>query len=212
MACGSISISEGTMRFHTILAALILSPIVACDLAVAADAFVATVQEALVPVHEAAAGDADKKDKKQDGEKKATDGKDKAKDGKDKEEPSKCMHCGATCGLEAVCVCECGTKKTPKTEYEAKCDPICVPRCSGLPWPFSRCHRGAGCTDCQSDACRAWVRHRKTLVRETKDEEVSVIERKVKYVCRRCAATGKTGCCGDEPAKHGGWWPHWLRW
>ena len=57
-----------------------------------------------------------------------------------------------------------------------------------------------------------WVRHRKTLVKETKDEEVSVIERKVKYVCCRCTATGKTGCCGGEPAEHGGLWPHWLRW
>jgi len=78
--------------------------------------------------------------------------------------------------------------------------------------PFSRCRHGGGCTDCQSDACRAWVRHRKTLVKETKDEEVSVIERKVKYVCCQCAATGKTGCCGGEPAEHGGWWPHWMRW
>ena len=221
-APGSTSIFEGTMRSCTILAALIL--LLAGGPAVAADAVVATVPEALVPVHEAAAGDADKKDKKQDGEKKATDGKDKAKDGKDKEkekakekekpkeEPPKCMHCGAKCGLEAVCVCECGTEKKPKTEYEAKCDPICVPRCSGLPWPFSRCRHGGGCTDCQSDACRAWVRHRKTLVKETKDEEVSVIERRVKYVCCRCTATGKTGCCGGESAEHGGWWPHWLRW
>ena len=45
----------------------------------------------------------------------------------------------------------------------------------------------------------------------TKDEEVSVIERKVKYVCCKCSATGKTGCCGGKPAGHGGWWPHWLR-
>jgi hypothetical protein len=125
--------------------------------------------------------------------------------------PPTCMHCGARCGLEAVCVCECGTKKKPKTEYQATCDQICVPRCSGLPWPFTRCRHGGGCTDCQSDACRAWVRHRKTLVKETKDEEVSVIERKVKYVCCKCSATGKTGCCGGKPAGHGGWWPHWLR-
>ncbi len=207
------------MRFHAIIAALILSLIpslmLASDLSVAADAVVATVPEALVPVHEAAAGDVDKKATKQDGEKKATDGKDKDKSKdkqqeKGKEDPPKCMHCGARCGLEAVCVCECGTRKKPKTEYEAKRDPICVPRCSGLPWPFSRCRHGSGCIDCQSDACRAWVRHRKTLVKETKDEEVSVIERKVKYVCCQCSATGKTGCCGDEPAEHGGWWPRWL--
>ena len=175
------------MRFGTIVTALILSLILVSDLAVAADAVVATDKE-----------------KKNEESKKEKE--------KSKEEPPKCMHCGAKCGLEAVCVCECGTKKKPKTEYEAKCDPICVPRCSGLPWPFSRCRHGGGCTDCQSDACRAWVRHRKPLVKETKDEEVSVIERKVKYVCCRCTATGKTGCCGGEPAEHGGLWPHWLRW
>jgi hypothetical protein len=203
------------MRSCTTLAALIL--LLAGGPAVAADAVVVPVPEAIVPMLEAAAGDADKKGMKQDGEKKATDGKDKEK-GKDKqkekgkEDPPKCMHCGARCGLEAVCVCECGTKKKPKTEYEAECDPICVPRCSGLPWPFSRCRHGSGCTDCPSDACRAWVRHRKTLVKETTDEEISVIERKVKYVCCRCAATGKTGCCGGESAEHGGCWPDWLRW
>ena len=189
-APGSTSIFEGTMRFHAIIAALILSLIpslmVASDLSVAADAVVAA-----------------------DTEKKKEESK-KDKQEKSKEESPKCMHCGARCGLEAVCVCECGTKKKPKTEYEAKCDPICVPRCSGLPWPFSRCRHGGGCTDGPSDACRAWVRHRKTLVKETKDEEVSVIERRVKYVCCQCSATGKTGCCSGEPTKHGVWWPHWL--
>jgi hypothetical protein len=190
-APGSTSIFEGTMRFHAIIAALILSLIpsliVASDSAVAADAVVSTDTENKK--------EESKKDKKEES----------------KEESPKCMHCGARCGLEAVCVCECGTKKKPKTEYEAKCDPICVPRCSGLPWPFTRCRHGGGCTDCRSDACQAWVRHRKTLVKATKDEEVSVIERKVKYVCCQCSATGKTGCCGGEPAEHGGWWPYWLR-
>jgi hypothetical protein len=127
------------------------------------------------------------------------------------EKPRACMHCGATCGLEAVCVCECGTKKKPKTEYEAKCDPICVPRCSGLPWPFSHCRHSGGCTECPSDACRAWVRQRKILVRETTDEEVSVVERKVKYVCCQCAGCGKTGCCGESAAGCG-WWQGWLHW
>ncbi len=199
-APGSTSIFEGTMRFHAIIAALImsLSLMLASNLAVAADAVVAEDKEKNK-----------EENKKEEGKKEESK---KEKKEKVKEEPPKCMHCGAKCGLEAVCVCECGTEKKPKTEYETKCDPICVPRCSGPPWPFSRCRHGGGCTDCQSDACRAWVRHRKTLVKETKDEEVSVIERKVKYVCCRCTATGKTGCCGGEPAKHGGWWPHWLRW
>ena len=62
----------------------------------------------------------------------AATGQEKAKP---KERSPACIHCGATCRLEAVCVCECGVKKKPKTEYEAPCDPICVPRCS------SRVHR-----------------------------------------------------------------------
>ena len=137
----------------------------------------------------------------------ATTGKEKAKP---KVESPACMHCGGTCGLEAVCVCECGTKKKSKTEYEATCDPICVPRCSGLPWPFSRCRRGDGCTDCQPDPCRAWVRHRKTLVKETKDEDVPVTERKVKYICSRCGGCQKTGGCDGGPAGAGCWWRQWL--
>ena len=209
------------MRHQILVMALLLS--LTRGPAVAADAVVATVPEALMPVREAVAGAADTKDEKQDGQKKPTEGKakdnenEKSKDKdkekekeKEKEKPPACMHCGATCGLEAMCVCECGTKKKPKTEYDAKCDPICVPRCSGLPWPFSRCRHGGGCTDCPADACRAWVRQRKTLVKETKDEEVSVIERKVKYVCCRCAGRGKTGCCGGKPAEHAGWWSQWL--
>jgi hypothetical protein len=137
----------------------------------------------------------------------AATGQEKAKP---KEQSPACMHCGATCRLEAVCVCECGVKKKPKTEYEATCDPICVPRCSSLPWPFSRCRHGSGCTDCQSNACLAWVRHRKKLVKETKDEEVPVTERTVKYICSRCDGRQKTDCCGGKPAGEGGWWRQWL--
>ena len=40
--------------------------------------------------------------------------KDKAADKKDasqKAEKPACMHCGATCGLAPICVCEQGTKK-----------------------------------------------------------------------------------------------------
>lgn len=167
------------MRSCTIIAALMLlltgTPVVAADGGAASDK------------------DNKKAENKQEGKK-----KEEGKKETEKEKQPECMHCGARCGLEAVCVCECGTKKKPKTEYEVKCDPICVPRCSGLPWPFSLCRHGGGCTDCPTDACRAWVRQRKTLVKETKDEEVSTIERKVKYVCCRCSATGKTGCCGGE--------------
>lgn len=137
----------------------------------------------------------------------------------DKERPS-CMHCGATCGLVAVCECTPGKKKTQKTEYDTTCDPVCVPGCSGFAWPWSR--HGAGCADratgctagCSTegdaDCCRAWVRQRKKLVKEIKDEEQQVIERKVVWICRSCTV----GCAApSRPAANAsGWWPAWLRW
>jgi hypothetical protein len=138
----------------------------------------------------------------------------------DKEQPA-CMHCGATCGLVALCECKPGTKKTQKTEYDTTCDPVCVPGCSGFAWPWDRrhcagCTKGAsGCTDdgsdgCGADSCRAWVRQRKKLVKETKDEETVVVERKVVWVCRGCTS----GCTApSRPASTAsGWWPAWLRW
>ena len=126
-----------------------------------------------------------------------------------------CMHCGATCGLEAICVCMPGTKKKPVTEYETKCDPICVARCSGPPWARHR----TGCTDCPPEQCRCpgWVRDRKTLVKETKDEEVATVERSVAYVCAGCSGTGRAGCCDAawSTSQHGGWlsawWPSFFR-
>jgi hypothetical protein len=190
------------MRFHASGAVLML--MLAGGLALAADT---PKEQAKEPAPAKAPAKGTEKDKDK--------AKDKSKDKeKEKDKPPACMHCGATCGLEAVCVCECGTKKKPKTEYEAKCDPICVPKCSGLPWPFSRCHRGGctgSCTECRTESCRAWVRQRKTLSKETKDEEVSVIERKVKYVCCRCAGAGRAGCCGESAAGCG-WWQGWLHW
>ena len=137
----------------------------------------------------------------------------------DKERPS-CMHCGATCGLVAACECKPGTKKTQKTEYDTACEPVCVPGCSGFAWPWSRhgaccADRATGCTagcstEGDADCCRAWVRQRKKLVKEAKDEEQQVIERKVVWICRSCTV----GCTApSRPAANAsGWWPAWLRW
>jgi hypothetical protein len=128
------------------------------------------------------------------------------------ESPAKrpaCMHCGATCGLEAICVCKPGTTKKPVTEYETKCDPICVAGCSGPPWARHR----TGCTDCPPERCRCpgWVRDRKTLVKETKDEDVCVVERSVAYVCAGCSGTGRAGCCdaARSSGHQGRWWSAW---
>jgi len=131
------------------------------------------------------------------------------------EERPACMHCGATCGLVAVCVCKPGTRKTPKTEYEAESDPICVPCCSGPPWPWSGHRRAAGCTECErcdTECQDAWVRQRKKLVKETKDEEKPAIERKVAWVCRGCETAEPVSCTGGGKAAppRGRWWPTWL--
>jgi hypothetical protein len=131
-----------------------------------------------------------------------------------KSEPEKpaCMHCGATCGLMAVCVCKPGTRKTQQTEYEATCDPICVPCCSGPPWPWGVRHRPACCTGCETECHDAWVRQRKKLVVEKKDEEKPTIERKVAWVCRACDPDRPVSCTGGgAPAgRRPGWWPTWL--
>ena len=171
-----------------------------------------------------ACGAADK-DKAADKPKAST--KEKDKDNKDKSKDDKkpaCMHCGATCCLEPICVCEPGTKKKPKNEYETKCEPICVAGCGSKPWPFDWCHERAGCTSCCAEPCRCpgWVRNRKTLKKETVDEEVPIIKRKVAYVCDACAGCGPvacgTGSCCDERCAtgHEGWWSRltngWKLW
>ena len=130
---------------------------------------------------------------------------------KSEEERPACMHCGATCGLVAVCVCKPGTKKIPKTEYEAKCDPLCVPCCGGPPRPWGGHRRAAGCTGCEAECHDAWVRQRKKLVVEKEDEEQPTIERQVAWVCRGCAHGAPVSCTGGAvAAPRSGWWPSWL--
>jgi hypothetical protein len=92
------------MRFHASGAVLML--MLAGGLALAADT---PKEQAKEPAPAKAPAKGTEKDKDK--------AKDKSKDKeKEKDKPPACMHCGATCGLEAVCVCECGTKKKPKTE------------------------------------------------------------------------------------------------
>jgi len=160
----------------------------------------------------AKAGDKDKA-----GEKAKAGDKDKAagkKDAAKKDEKPACMHCGGTCCLVPICVCEPGTKKKPQVEFEVKCEPMCVAGCGSKPWPFGQCHDRVGCTSCCEEPCRCpgWVRSRKMLKKETVDEEVPTIKRKVAYVCDTCAGRG-TGCCGDRcDHRQAGWWTHLTWW
>jgi hypothetical protein len=165
----------------------------------------------------AAEGKADAKgDRKGKGDAEG-DGKGKAaKDPKQAasgDEKPACMRCGATCGLEAVCVCEPGTKKRPKTEFEVECNPICIAGCGN---PFGqRAGCTGGCTTCGPEACecRGRIRVVKKLERKNVDEEVPTVVRKVKYLCECCAGKCGAGCCGPA-ARHRApsWWSRLLPW
>jgi hypothetical protein len=126
--------------------------------------------------------------------------------GKDKEGdsgPPACIHCGATCGLTAICVCEPGTKKKTRIEFASRREPVCIPGCGG---PEQR----VGCTDCDAEpcACPGRVRLCNRLLAENVTEEVPAVVRKVRYVCRCCEAT-----CGGRPRHEPCWhWTTLLRW
>lgn len=133
------------------------------------------------------------------------------------DEKPACMRCGATCGLEPICVCEPGTKKRPKTEFDVECGPICIAGCGD---PFDRKGSPActGCTGCTHGGpepceCRGRVRVVKKLVRKTVDEEVPTVERKVKYVCDCCAGRCTAGR-HEGPCRRGKtpWWSRLLAW
>jgi hypothetical protein len=154
---------------------------------------------------EAGEAQGDGKDKGGDkGEGKSGD-RDKDKAG-DSGRPA-CLHCGATCGLTPICVCERGTKKKTRIEFESRCEPVCVAGCGG---PLPR----VCCTDCRAEpcACPGRVRVCNRLRAHIVTEEVPAVIRKVRYVCRCCEAT-----C-DGPPRHPHrwhwttllpWWPSW---
>jgi hypothetical protein len=125
-----------------------------------------------------------------------------------------CMHCGATCGLAPACVCEPGTKKQPKVEFDVTCEPVCIPACAHDCWPFGGHAAGASCTSCCAEPCecKSRVRWCKKIKKETTDEEVAIVERKVKYVCDCCAGRSG-GCCGTTPRpRPPAWWTSLTWW
>ncbi|NBT12288.1 MAG: hypothetical protein EBS56_01620 [Planctomycetia bacterium] len=134
---------------------------------------------------------------------------DKPADKPKERKPPACMHCGATCGLAPVCVCEPGTKKRPKVEFEVTCEPICVAGCGGGPRFLDGHAAGTTCTGCREEpcACRGRVRSCKRIRRETVDEDVPTIVRKVGYVCDGCSGRCAAGCCGGGQRRH--WLPAW---
>lgn len=108
---------------------------------------------------------------------------------------------GGCCGgpkLVPVCRCVPTTKKKPKTEYDVKCEPVCVPGCGKHVFGKRQsgcsgcCSDGAGC--CDQPCCdRATIRQKKTLLKKVVEKEENAWEYKVEWVCANCAA----GCCPD---------------
>lgn len=140
-----------------------------------------------------------------------SDGK---KDAAKKDESPACMCCGATCGLVPTCVCEPGTKKQPKVEFETTCEPICIPACGGWPWPFGGRRDRVGCTSCCQEPCdcASRVRFCKKLKKETVDEDVPVVNRTVAYLCRGCTGNNRARCCGGAPQQRATWWTNLTWW
>ena len=102
-------------------------------------------------------------------------------------------HAGSCCEprLVPVCRCEPTKKKKPKTEYEVKCELVCVPGCGS-----HVCGKRHGCTSCcDTSPCRhATIRTKKTLVKKVVDKEEDALEYKVEWVRPDC----DSGCCSTE--------------
>jgi len=140
---------------------------------------------------------------------------DQKKEDAHKESTPACMQCGATCGLQPICVCEPGTKKQPKIEFDTTCDPVCIPACGSHAWPFGGRAAKTGCTSCCEEpcACPSRVRFCKKIKKETVDEEVPTVVRKVQYVCDCCAGRCVAGCCDAEPRQGPpAWWRNLTWW
>lgn len=149
---------------------------------------------------------ADKKDEKKD-EKKAEKKEGKKEEKKDDKKGEELSNdCCGHPGMIPVCRCVPITKKRPKTEYEMKCEFICVPGCGKFECKhLCDKHHGctdAGCTSCCDQPCcdNATIRKKKTLMKKVVDEEYDAWEYKVEWVCAPCAVGCCTapGCC-DSP-------------
>jgi len=108
-----------------------------------------------------------------------------------------CVSCTGSPRLVPVCRRVPVKKKKPHTEYEMKCELVCVPGCGCL----THGHHGkVGCTDCDEARCDDMrVREKKLLVKKVTEKETDSYEYKVEWVCADCAA-GRS-CCGSGPAR-----------
>lgn len=97
--------------------------------------------------------------------------------------------------LVPVCRCVPTTRKKQKTEYDVKCEIVCVPGCSSQ---FLG-KRAPGC--CEKPCCdHATIRSKKTLIKKVVDEEEPSWEHTIEWVCADCETAA------DPQARHAGAW------
>lgn len=126
------------------------------------------------------------------------------KDEKRKKETNDC--CGRP-GMIPVCRCVPITKKKSHTEYDTKCELVCVPGCGLL---HGRCLGGHGSghsPGCCDDGCPSCadvrIRQRKTLQKRVTEKEYDTYEFKIEWVPASCAFGGCTECARGGHGRHG---------
>jgi hypothetical protein len=137
------------------------------------------------------------------------DAKSDKKEGKKKEETNDC--CGRP-GMIPVCRCVPITKKKSHTEYDTKCELVCVPGCGLLHGHCLGGHGAGHAPGCCDDGCPSCadvrIRQRKTLQKRVTEKEYDSYEFKIEWVPARCAFGGCTEC-GDGRHGRGGFFD-WL--
>ena len=143
---------------------------------------------------------------------KATSGKptaSKAKDdknaAKNKQETNDC--CGRP-GMIPVCRCVPITKKKKHTEYDKKCELVCVPGCGLLHGGHGAGHAPGCCDDGCPSCADIRIRHRYTLQKRVTDKEYDSYEFKIEWVPASCAFGGCTDCARGDHGGHG--FLYWL--
>lgn len=132
------------------------------------------------------------------------DTKGDGKGAKKQEETNDC--CGRP-GMIPVCRCVPITKKKSHTEYDTKCELVCVPGCGLLHGHCLGGHGSGHAPGCCDDGCPSCadvrIRQRKTLQKRVTEKEYDSYEFKIEWVPARCAFGGCTGCAGGGHG-HGG--------
>lgn len=120
-------------------------------------------------------------------------GKPAAKPDKADESPS-CLD-GSRCGLVPVCYRVPITKKKKHTEYDMKCELVCVPGCSLLHGHHDGC---SSCSEgCGHDGCEnVDIRKKLLLLKKVTEKEQESYEYKIKWVCPSCSGMIGGGCTG----------------